>query len=57
MEGPWRERNALVSQTVSALPALTLSTLEPVTEVMIKMVIVKSVRKSCSLDPIPTPFM
>ena len=58
-------RNELDShQTVSALPAqtdsfsgITLSTFEPVTEVMVKHVIMKSAPKTCSLDPIPTPLL
>ena len=62
-------RNELDSQTVSALPAqtdsfsgiTTLSTFEPVTEVMVKHVsshvIMKSAHKTCSLDPIPTPLL
>ena len=35
---------------------LSLSTFEPVTEAMVKLVITKSAPKTCSLDPIPTPF-
>ena len=57
-------RNELDSQTVSALPAqndsfsgITLSTFEPVTEVMVKHVIMKSAPKTYSLDPIPTPLL
>ena len=57
-------RNELDSQTISALPAqtdsfsgITLSTFEPVTEVMVKHVIMKSAPKTCSLDPIPTPLL
>ena len=57
-------RNDLDSQTISALPAqtdsfsgITLSTFEPVTEVMVKHVIMKSAPKTCSLDPIPTPLL
>ena len=57
-------RNELDSHTVSALPAqtdsfsgITLSTFEPVTEVMVKHVIMKSAPKTCSLDPIPTPLL
>ena len=57
-------RNELDSQTISALPAqtdsfsgITLSTFKPVTEVMVKHVIMKSAPKSCSLDPIPTPLL
>ena len=53
-------RNELDSQTVSALPAqtdsfsgITLSRFEPVTEVMVKHVIMKSAPKTCSLDPTP----
>ena len=56
--------NELDCQTVSALPAqtysfsgITLSTFEPVTEVMGKHVIMKSAPKTCSLDPIPTPLL
>ena len=55
-------RNELDSQTVSALPAqtgsfsgITLSTFEPVTEVMVKHVIMKSGPKT--LDPIHTPLL
>ena len=57
-------RNELDSQAVSALPAqadsfsgITLSTFEPVTEAMVKLVITKSAPKTCSLDPIPTPLL
>ena len=57
-------RNELDSQTVSALPAqtdsfsgITLSTFEPVTEVIVKHVIMKSAPKTCSLDAIPTPLL
>ena len=57
-------RNELDSQAVSALPAqadsfsgFTLSTFEPVTEAMVKLVITKSAPKTCSLDPIPTPLL
>ena len=57
-------RNELESPTISALPAqtdsfsgITLSTFEPVTEVMVKHVIMKSAPKTCSLDPIPTPLL
>ena len=57
-------RNELDSQSVSALPAqtdsfsgITLSTFEPVTEVMVKHVIMKSAPKTCYLDPIPTPLL
>ena len=57
-------RNELESHTISALPAqtdsfsgITLSTFEPVTEVMVKHVIMKSGPKTCSLDPIPTPLL
>ena len=49
---------------VSALPAqtdsfsgITLSTFEPVTEAMVKLVITKSAPKTCSLDPMPTPLL
>ena len=57
-------RNELDSQAVSVLPAqadsfsgITLSTFEPVTEAMVKLVITKSAPKTCSLDPIPTPLL
>ena len=57
-------RNELDSQAVSALPAqsdsfsgITLSTFEPVTEAMVKLVITKSAPKTCSLDPITTPLL
>ena len=53
-------RNELDSQAVSALPAqtdsfsgVTLSTFVPVTEAMVKHVIMKI----CSLGPIPTPIL
>ena len=57
-------RNELDSQAVSALPAqtdsfsgITLSTFEPLTEAMVKLVITKSAPKTCTLDPIPTPLL
>ena len=57
-------RNELDSQTVSALPAqtdsfsgITMSTFEPVTEEMVKHVIMKSASNTCSLDSIPTPLL
>ena len=57
-------RNELDSQAVSALPVqtdsfsgITLSTFEPITEAMVKLVITKYAPKTCSLDPIPTPLL
>ena len=53
----YRVNDTILPAQADSFSGITLSTFEPVTEAMVKLVITKSAPKTCSLDPIPTPLL